>query len=184
MGITPRGYIYPTYADPASFPSQMQALATSIDGDRTNLGAAIVAAMEEPSVRLSKSASQSAANNTNVTVTWGTEDFDTNNMANLGVDNTRIQLQTAGAYLLSGHVNMAPAAAGSVAAVLTSSAGTEPNPIGVSKQLDNDKNTNLSWTVLHRTTSTPDNITVFVRQNSGGAINIVSGSFTATKVSD
>jgi hypothetical protein len=184
MGITTRGYPYPDYSDLTNFPAQLQALATAVDTDVTTVATDIVAALEEPVVRLTKSASQAVANNTNVTLTWGTEVFDTDNMANLGVDATRIQLQTPGAYLISGHVNMAPAAAGGVGVVLTSSAGTSPNPIGISRALDNDKNTNLSWTVLHRTVAVPDNITVFVRQNSGGAINAVSGSFSATKVSD
>ena len=64
------------------------------------------------SCRLSKSATQTMTNNTNMTITWDVEDFDTSaagNMANLA--NNRIDIQTAGKYLIGAWIQWTSASA-------------------------------------------------------------------------
>ena len=179
---TPRGYTYPFYTDLTDFPAQIQDLATDIDTDVQNRYDLIAAALEAQSVRLTKSVSQTIASGVNVNVIWNTEVTDNDAMADLAVDNTRIQIQTPGTYLISGHVQFGGGAAGGVSVVLTSSGAVSPITLGASKALDNDKDTSISWTTLHWSPVTPDNIVVVARQNSGGNISATAGSFTATRV--
>lgn len=181
---TPRGYTYPYYTDLANAPSQIQDLATDIDTDHTVIATDILDAQHAPSVNLTKAVIQSIAANTNVTVTWNTEVFDNNSMANLGVDNTRIQLQTPGYYLISGYVQMGVAASGAMSVTLTSSGGVSLNPVAMSRAFDNDKGTGMSWCVLHWAPVTPDNVTVVVRHNGPAAVDVQGASLSATKVAD
>lgn len=179
---TPRGYSYPLYTDVNNLPAHLQDLAQDIDLDVQNRYNLIAAHLEEKVVRLTKTAIQVLATGANANTTWDTEVTDNDNMANLGVNNARIQLQTAGYYLITGYVQFGPAAAGAASVVVTSSGAVSPNSLAASKALDNDKGTGISWTVLHYAPVVPDNIVVVARQNSGGNINIEGGALAATRI--
>lgn len=187
MNTPNRAYPYPEYVNPANFPAQDQTLATAIDTDLdTNLRDPIVQALDEPSARASRPAgTQAVANATNVTVSYTTENYDNNAIVNLGASATDFVIQTPGTYLLTGSVNVTPdgAAGGSAALIMQSSAGVVPNPVGTSRQLDNDKDTSLSCTTLHRVAVAPETITQFVRHNHGAALNISIAQLTVTRIS-
>ncbi|MEU7074746.1 hypothetical protein AB0B30_32435 [Streptomyces narbonensis] len=184
---TPRGYTYPEYTDPADFPAQIQDFATDVDLDITNnLETPITEALDAPSVRAFKAAGgQAVAVNTNVTITFTTETYDNDNMFNVGVSTTNVVVNTPGIYFLSGSVNLAPtgAAGGAAALILASTGGVVPNPVGVSHNLDNDKDTSLSCMTLHRVAVVPETITMFVRHNHANPLTAAAAQLTATRIS-
>jgi hypothetical protein len=186
-GTTPlRSYPYPTYGDPASFPSQQAAFATAVDTDLQALKVSIDEALDEPSARASRPAgTQAIATGVNVTVSYTTEDYDNDGIVNLGGSSTDFVIQTPGTYLLTGSVNMQPDASstGSAALIMQSSVGTVPNPVGTSRRLDNDKDTSLSCTTLHRVPTAPETITMFVRHNHGVSLNASIAQLTVTRIS-
>ncbi len=70
------------------------------------VGSWVASGIGADSCRLSKSATQTMTNNTTMVITWDVEDFDTSaggNMANLA--NNRIDIQTAGKYLVGGWIS-------------------------------------------------------------------------------
>ena len=73
---TPRGYTYPLYTDPRDFPAQIQDLATDIDTDVAAQLALQTNHLDEPSARVSANAALAIASNTDVTLTWATEEYD------------------------------------------------------------------------------------------------------------
>ncbi|MHA4774771.1 hypothetical protein L1085_009735 [Streptomyces sp. MSC1_001] len=176
---TPRGYTYPEYPDTQNFPAVMQDLAQDIDTDVQARYNEIADSVEYPSVLIHKTVAQSIPSNTNTLLTFGTEVYDNDNMANLGVSNTQITIQTAGVYIVSGSVtlngngNATPAAAALIAGI----------PVGVSHNLDNDKSTCLSFTTLHSVTAPPQAITLTVRHNSPAAVNAAVAQLSATRIS-
>lgn len=185
-GVTPNNaYPFPTYGDPANFPQQQQLFASAVDNDLQVLKQAIDLALDEPSARASRPAgTQVVATGTNVTVSYSTEDYDNNAIVNLGGSATDFVISTPGIYLLTGSVNVQPdgSATGAAALIMQSSAGTTPNPVGTSRQLDNDKDTSLSCTTLHRVPTAPETINMFVRHNHGANLNISIAQLTVTRI--
>jgi hypothetical protein len=184
---TSRGYPFPEYDDANSFPAQDQALATAIDTDLDmNLRDPIVLALDEPSARASRPAgTQAIANNTDVALSYTTENYDNNGMINLAGSATNVVIQTTGTYLISGSANAQPdtSATGALALVLTSSGGVTLNPGGSSRDLDNDKDTSVSITTLHRVTVVPETITLVARHNHGASLNVSIAQLTVTRIS-
>lgn len=185
-GSTPnRSYPYPLYGETQDFPTDMQALALAVDTDvANNLADPIALALDQPSVRVHRSISQAVVQNVNVTLTYNTEVYDNDNMANLGVSNTTVTVNTPGFYLVSGSVTIAPsgAAGGAVALVLVSSGGILTNPVGISRALDNDKDTALSYTTLHYVPTTPETLSQFARHNHGAGLTSTAAHFTVTRI--
>lgn len=187
MNTPNRGYPYPEYTEANSFPAQDQALATAIDTDlNTNLRDPIVQAFDEPSARASRpTGSQAVATGVDVTLSYTTENYDNNSMINLAGSATNVVIQTPGVYLLTGSANVQPdgTATGAAALILASSGGVVPNPAGTSRNLDNDKDTSLTVTTLHRVATVPETITQLVRHNHGASLNISIAQLTATRIS-
>ncbi|MGW0034666.1 hypothetical protein ACWDXD_33235 [Streptomyces sp. NPDC003314] len=186
MPTTSRGYSYPAYTDLTNFPAQIQDLALDIDADVTaNLQSGAAAALNMPSCRVARtSGSQAIANNTNVTLTYTTETYDSGAFFNIGTSATNLVVQTPGVYLLAGSVNIAPdgSATGAAALIMASSAGLVPNPIGVSRNLDNDKHTSLACTTLHYVPVAGEILTMLVRHNHGASLNAEIAQFTVTRI--
>lgn len=183
---TPRGYSYPLYTDGTDFPTQMQDLATDVDGDMQTLVNQVAAAKNRPSVRVTATANQSIPSNTDTLATFATEAYDNNNMADLAVDNTRIQLQQAGIYMITCRAEFAAASpTGWVAMVrLNSSGGVIANPGIMSISGNVARTTVITIEQLHIVTTTiPDNITMTVRHSFGSPLNITNRNLCATKVS-
>lgn len=184
---TSRGYPFPEYDDANSFPAQDQALATAIDTDlNTNLRAPILLALDEPSARASRpSGAQAVATGVDTTLSYTTENYDNNGMINLAGSATNVVIQTPGTYLISGSANAQPdtSATGALGLVLTSSGGVTLNPGGSSRDLDNDKDTSVSITTLHRVTVVPETITLVARHNHGASLNVSIAQLTVTRIS-
>jgi hypothetical protein len=183
---TPRGYSYPLYTDPTNFPTQMQDLATDVDTDMQTLVNQIFAAKNRPSARATATAAQAIPINTDTVVTFAVEAYDNNAMIDLATNNTRIQLQQAGIYMLTTRISFAAAGpAGWVGMVrMDSSGGLIANPGFTSISGNANRTTEITVEQLHIVGVTvPDNITVTVRQNFTAPINITNRSICATKVS-
>lgn len=181
-----RNYPYPEYTDANNVPSQLQALATAVDNDLLNfLETPTNERLDTPSVRVTRSVgTQAVAANVNVIMQYDPiETYDNDGMYNSGVSNTNVVINTAGTYLLTGSVNLAPtgAAGGSVALIVMSTSGTTPNPVGVSRPIDNDKATSLSCTTLHRANAA-EVLTLIVRHNHANPLTASGAQFAATRI--
>lgn len=183
---TPRGYSYPLYTDSTDFPTAIQDLATDVDTDMQTLVNQVAAAKNRPSARITATANQSITQNVDTVVTFATEAYDNNSMVDLAANNTRIQLQQAGIYLLTGRVQFAAASPAAFVTMLRmdSSGGVIANPGIMSISGSSTRVTEMTIEQLHIVTTTiPDNITLTVRHSFTAAINISARSLTATKVS-
>lgn len=182
-----RGYSYPEYTDPADFPTQIQDLATDVDLDlRNNLDLPTVAAVDAPSARVFRDVgTQAVAANTNVTLSYGPlATYDNDGMYNSGVSTTNLVINTPGVYLMTGSVNISAdgAAGGAATLILMSSGGVVTNPVGTSRNLDNNQPTSLSCTTLHQVLVAPETITMITRHNHGAALNASIAQLTVTRI--
>lgn len=181
-----RNYPYPQYTDAANFPAQQQAFALAVDSDiNTSLQQPITAALDAPSARASRPVgTQAIANATTVTLSYTVEDYDNAGFVNLGTSTTNFTINTAGVYLLTGSVNFIPdgSATGAAVLIIQSSTVALPFVVGTSRNLDNDKDTSLSCTTLHRVTTTPETINLIVRHNHGASLNVSIAQLTVTRI--
>lgn len=185
MPNTPlRNYPYPDYTDTQNFPADLQALALAVDADVDTLYDEIDAALDYPSVRVHRTIAQAVAQNVNVTMTYNVEVYDNDNMFNGGVSTTNIIVNTPGVYLIAGSANLAPSGAGGGAAALIcmSSGALLTNPFGVSRALDNDKDTSLSYTTLHYVPTVPETLTQFIRHNHGAGLSSTFAQMSVTRI--
>lgn len=183
---TPRGYSYPLYTDNMSgFTAAIQDLATDVDTDMGALVTQINNARNRPSARITATANQSITQNTDTTVTFATEAYDNFSMVDLATDNTRIQLQQNGIYLLTARVQFPAASPAAFVTMLrmNSTGGLIGNPGFMSISGSTTRVTEMTLEQLHIVTTTiPDNITLTVRHSFTAALNISARSMTATKV--
>lgn len=185
---TPRGYSYPLYTDTMNgFAAAMQDLATDVDTDMQTLVNQVNAAQNRPSVRVTATANQAIVANTDTLATFATEAYDNNSMADLAVDNTRIQLQQAGIYMITARVTfpLGTPAAFVTMLRLNSTGGVSANPGFMSITGSPTRTTEMTLEQLHLVVSAgiPDNITLTVRHSFTGPLNITARSLCATKVS-
>ena len=179
-----RNYPYPDYGDPQNFPSDMQALALAVDTDVAAISAEIEEALDYSSVRVHRTIAQAVAQNVNVTMTYNVEVYDNDAMFNGGVSNTNIIVNTPGVYLIAGSANLAPSGAGGGAAALIcmSTGALLTNPFGVSRALDDDKDTSLSYTTLHYVPTAPETLTQFIRHNHGAGLSSTFAQMSVTRI--
>lgn len=181
MPNTPnRGYPYPDYTNVADFPAQYQAFITALDADLDVIRDAAEAALDEPSVRVAFLGVTVVPQNVNTTVTYNLEEYDNDNMFNIGVSTSNVTINTTGIYLVSGSLTMASDGAAGGAVALIPNVGV--NPFGVSRALDNDKETSLSYTTLINATVVPQVVNQTVRHNHGAALNLTNAQFTLTRI--
>lgn len=182
---TPRGYTYPLYTDPADFPSDMQDFATDVDADVAALAVRQTAALNRASARVSASANQAIAANTDTFATFATEEYDNAAMANLGVNNDRLTFTEDGIYLVTAEVNFASNGNATVNGRSMKFVGNLfGNLAHDSRRGAQSMDTEMTITALYRCVTVGDFIRVQVRQESGAALNISARSFSATKVAD
>lgn len=185
MPNTPnRGYPYPDYADPANFPADHAALALAVDADLNAIFTARDAAYDQPSARAIRSGGVLAVPaNVNTTVVYNSETYDNDGIFDLAAP-TAMVIQTPGVYFVSGSITMAPsgAAGGAVALIAASTGALLANPFGVSRELDNDRETSLSYTTLHYVPAAPETLTQFVRHNHGAGLSLTNAQFTVTRI--
>jgi hypothetical protein len=185
MPTTPnRGYPYPDYADPANFPADHAALALAVDADMNALFVASDAAYDQPSARATRMANQAVATGVNVTLTYTAEAYDNDAIFDLGTSTSNMVIQTPGVYLVSGSITIGSdgAAGGAVALILSSTGALLANPFGMSRELDNDRETSLSYTTLHYVPTTPETLSQTVRHNHGASLNVTNAQFTVTRI--
>lgn len=189
---TPRGISYPLYSDPlSSLQSSFQDMATDMDGLVQQLDDRLTAAGQRPSAKVSGVTNQAWAPTTDVTVTWEAEDFDNAGMVDLGVSATRIQLLEQGVYIVGATVT-ATNQIGTYGVQATfafnspGAGGGLVNQRGVSANLDTSPDVNMVNPVgfIYTTGAAPVNVTLVVRQNGGGALQIQSRNFWAAKISN
>lgn len=101
---TPLNYPYPLYTEAANGAPQIQALAEAIDDSIVAAQATIADASNRKLCRASGFAAQIIPTGVDTILTYTTEDSDTDNMLNLGVNNTIATVNTAGHYLVMGEV--------------------------------------------------------------------------------
>lgn len=184
---TPRGITYPLYTDPfANGRADIQEIADDSDTLVQELVDRLDAAQHRPSCRISGLANQAVAINTNVTATFSGEDWDNDNMANLGVNNTRIQITKRGVYLIGASVSVtAQAGSWGVQATIASTGGVATT-VGVqSTQGSTSINTYLNPVMLHYATgAVTDDITLVIRQNGALSVNIQDRNLWVAQVSN
>lgn len=183
---TPRGYTYPVYGDLANPPAQIEDFARDVDTDVAAQVARITGALNRPSARVSATANQAIAANTNVFATFAVEEYDNAAMANLGVNNDRITFTSTGVYLVTAEVNWAPNGNATVGGREMQLIG---NLLGINDQRHSLRgsqtfDTEQSTELLYQVTTIGDFIRVQLRQSSGASANVSARSFSATKVAD
>ena len=182
---TPRGYTYPVYGDLANPPAQILDFATDVDTDVAALVARQTAALNRPSARVSASANQAIAANTNVFATFATEEYDNAAMANLGVNNDRLTFTETGIYLVTAEVNFSSNGNATVNGRSMLFVGNlYGNLAHDSRRGAQNMDTEMTITTLYQVNTVGDFIRVEVRQESGAALNISARSFSATRVAD
>lgn len=187
---TPRGISYPLYTDPiANTQIYFQDMATDIDTLVEQFSDRIDAAAMRPVAKISGLANQSIAPFTDVTATWSTEDYDNASMVDLAVSNTRIQLIQQGFYMVGASAGFSNAAGTyGVRGTFGLSAGIGGGAVSVrgsSNTLDpSPTQTYINpLMMVYADGVTTVNVTLVVRQNSGGAIQLQDRNMWAAKVS-
>lgn len=188
---TPLGISYPLYTDLiANTQAYFQDMATDMDTLVEQLDNRLTTAASRPGVRVVSFTNQSIAANTPTTATYTGEDFDQGNMADIAVNNTRIQLIERGIYIVGASMLMAPAAGTwGVQAQLIGSAGLGGGLVsmrGSSTTADTTTTPNYLnpvslWFADGITTV---NITCVITHNAGAAINLQDRALFAAKVSN
>lgn len=181
---TSRGYTYPLYADAQNFPAQIQDLAQDIDADVQAVYNQIQLSYEQPTAKITGTG-QVIPSNVSTTCTFSTEVYDNNGMVDLGVSNTRIQIQTPGVYMLTGFIRIlgnGNATLSGAGLTLASSGGVVANPAVSSKRLAATPPTSIIANTLHITLAAGDNITMFVRHNNPAAVTLDNAHLSATRL--
>lgn len=177
---SPLGFRYPLYTEANNGSTQIQNLANDIDAAVTVAQANTALAVTRKRAAASETAAQSIPNNVLTALTYGTEEFDNDNMINLGVNNTLITATSAGIYLVECQVQFASNATGDRELDIVWSGGGGQMSIR-SKAVATDI-TRLSVSFLYKATAA-QTFQSQVLQNSGGALNVTTRRFSATRVS-
>jgi hypothetical protein len=113
-GLTPnQSYPYPLYTEAMDPATQIQALATAVDTSIVAVNNTITAATTRVLAQALGSAAQSIPNAVSTAMQFNTETFDSDNMINLGTDNTLLTVTVAGSYLIVAECEWAANATGS-----------------------------------------------------------------------
>ena len=182
--FTSRGYPYPTYADPADFPDQIQDLATAIDNDIEGLYDRVTAGYNQPTcIVRAVGVNQAVATGVDVTCTYAEEVYDNAGMFNIGVSTTTITFPQSGIYVATNRVTfLTNGNAGGRQVALTSTGS-----LGIVGRKSILGNVNVS-TAVHQTavfyTEAATTLTVVMRQNSGLSVNSSTRHLAVSKVSD
>lgn len=185
---TPRGYSYPLYTDAHDFPAQMQDFATDVDTDVQNQVNTLADALAQPAARVTASAAQVVAANTDVTLTWALEVTDNANLFTL-VAPTIFTVNELGLYLISvsgewsGNADSTTSACGFR---IQSSAGGVRARHEIRRGINSVPDTmatEVHVNTLHEITVVGETISVIARHNLPVASQVTEREFTITKIS-
>lgn len=176
----PQNYPYPLYTDPADGAPQIQALAEAIDDSIVTAQTQLVAAAARKRCRVSGFAAQAIPSGVQTTLTYTTEDTDTDNMVNLGVNNTIATVNTAGHYLVIGEVEFVSNATGTRNLFINWSGGSPL--IGKKVRATNGSETRLVVARVFNAT-VGQTFRLDVIQDSGVALNTSVRRMSAVRVS-
>jgi hypothetical protein len=172
-----RGYTYPTYTDPAAFPTQEQLFATQVDADVEALENAIIAGKNQPTARLFNSVAQSIPNATNTNATWDTEQYD--NAGFFPGSGATITIPSPGAYLISYRGTFATNDTGYRQA--RGIVGGTTTIMGRSSNAGSTGPVAITFVGIYGFFA-GNTFTVSLQQSSGGALNITSSTLSIVKV--
>lgn len=186
---TPRGYSYPLYTDPRDFPAQIQDLAQDIDTDVAAQLALQTNHLDQPSARVSATLAQAIASNTDVTLTWATEEYDNAGLFVIGSP-TIMTFSELGIYWIEAWAEFSSNADSTTSGCqlrIVSSAfgiraahgprrGVDATPDSLACQV------NVS--TLHEITVVGETISIVGRHNLPVGSQVTNRSFTATKISE
>lgn len=179
-GLTvPQNFPYPTYEEANDAPAQIQALANAINFALVTTQNQITAGNNRHRAQINSGVNQSIPNNAYTNMVFANEEFDNDNMVNLGVDNTLITATTAGIYLLSAQLIFPNNTVGN-RAIRFIGAGT--NAGGIQTETVNAEETMLSASMLFNALA-GNTLRVQAYQNSGGALNVSFRRFSAVRLS-
>lgn len=184
---TSRGYTYPLYTDPHDFPNDIQELAEDIDTDVQAQINVQADALAQPSARVSETASQAIAANTDVTLTWGTEEIDNNGFWVIGAP-TIFTVTELGMYFISASAEWSGNADSTVSACglrITSSAGGVRARHDVRRGVNSTPDTmatEVHVATLHEITVVGETISVIARHNLPVASAVTAREFSITKI--
>lgn len=121
--------------------------------------------------RVYHNANQAIPDNTNTTLSFNTEIYDTDTIHDLIINNSRLTCKTAGKYMIAFECRFASNAAGFRMAVIILNGLT--NIAAITKVPDPVAGIYLNLSTIYALAVT-DYVTVFVYQNSGGALNVTT----------
>jgi hypothetical protein len=186
---TPRGYTYPLYTDPHDFPTQIQDFATDVDTDvqaQVNLETNM---LNQPSARASGSAAQAIASNTDVTVTYATEEYDNAGLFTL-VSPTIMTFSELGIYWIEGGAEWSSNAdstlSGCSLRLVSSVFGVRANhsPRRGTDSTPDTIGAYVNVSTLHEITVVGETISMVARHNLPVASQLTNRHLTATKISE
>lgn len=139
---------------------------------KTNVNNLIV----PPSCRVYKAAAQSLTSGSDTAIQFDSERWDTDSMHDTVTNNTRITIQTAGIYVVTGHAVFAANATGVRALYIRLNGSTRIAQQALSSASAGD--TALSVTTVYEF-SAADYVELMAVQTSGGALNVTAvGNYT------
>jgi hypothetical protein len=169
---------YPLYSDVVNAAAQIQNLAVDINAALGVVDASITAAQVKRGAFIRRTVNQLIPNNAFTNLTFVTEVFDNDNMANLGVDNTALTVNTGGLYLLVSRNNWPTNAVGSRAMAYTVNGAVYT---ALRDETTNAAGTNQCMAMLVFC-NVGDVLRVQGFQNSGGALNSSLTEFSAIRM--
>lgn len=186
---TPRGYSYPLYTDPRDFPAQMEDLARDIDTDVAAQLALQTNMLDQPSARVSANTAQAVASNTDVTVTWATEEFDNAGLWVIGSP-TIFTVNELGIYWIHAWAEFSSNAdsttSGALLRIVSSAFGTRASH-GPRRGIDATPDSiaiQVHVSTLHEITVVGETISVVARHNLPVGSQVVNRAFSITKISE
>lgn len=186
---TARGYTYPLYTDPRDFPAQMQDLATDIDTDVAAQLALQTNHLDEPSARVSANAALAIASNTDVTLTWATEEYDNAGLFVIGSP-TIFTVNELGLYWIHAWAEFSSNAdsttSGCLLRIVSSAFGTRASHSprrGVDSTPDSIA-CRVNVSTLHEITVVGETISIVGRHNLPVASQVTNRAFSITKISE
>lgn len=184
---TSRGYPYPVYGDTQNVPDQLEALAEAVDTDMQVLADAQLAALNEPTVRLTSVTPQNAPVATYTTVTWapGPPNIDNAGMWNPATP-TIITFTQPGVYLLNARMDLPASATATEVGTYTffgTTGAFGPNPSGQTLRMQQIAMTRPDLTCIYMVPTAGETLSVFFRHDKATAFNIGARNIQATRIS-
>ncbi|RYJ26489.1 hypothetical protein CU044_3782 [Streptomyces sp. L-9-10] len=183
---TSRGYPYPLYTDPQNPPGDLQALATAVNNDVGVLDAARLAALDEPTCRLTaQSAPISVPGSTTTTLTWQSAPYDNAGMWNPATP-TFLTFTVTGIYLLSTRLEVAVSGTATEVGTYTqmvTSGAFGPTPVAQSLRMSQTGPTRPDLSAIYYVAAAGETLSVSFFHDHTTAKSVGARNLTATRIS-